>query len=175
MKGKQQQEWLREVDLDQNIQGLEQIEQTIKNEETRKWFLSQMLAGNVAFARYNPVTGFIELGAEDRNAHTFVLSTTSAQNTDFVIPDGQVWEVVGIAARDLTTGSSWRWHYWDGATAHSIPCNQVMTAAVTTQQSIGMFHKTRVLGNGTIAIRATAVNFVAADNLSVMLTYRRVQ
>jgi hypothetical protein len=175
-KGKPQQVWLNEIDEDQNVQGLENIEATLKNETTRKWFLSQVLAGNVDFARYNPVTGRIELGAEDRAVISTVVSSVSAANTDIVIPIGQTWEITGMANRNTTTATGFRLTFADvaGGTQHGIPGNVYMPANVNYWGNMVIAPHFRLTGDGDRFVRVAIQGFVAADTLTVILYYRRV-
>jgi len=100
--GKTQQEWLRKVELDQNVVGLETIEDTLKNEEFRKWFMSQVLNGTFKMGYYNATTGRFELGAHIPE-QTVQYSAVSADANTFTVPAGARGVKVHVAMTENDT------------------------------------------------------------------------
>lgn len=178
MKGKRletQAQWLKEIEPDQNIEGIETAILPDLRARFKKWFHSHVIQPTVALARYNPLTGKYELGPEDRNAHTLAFSTTSAQVTDFVITNGQTWEILWFGGEDQTTASFNDLMYFDGTNEFPLPNFTTAGSATNVGQGYVMgMGPVRLTGNGTIALRYRAVNFVALDAIRVWLVYRRV-
>ena len=54
-KAENQSSWLKDVDLDQNVKGIEYIKDIYVG-GLRKWFLSKVLSGNYRIGKYNNTT-----------------------------------------------------------------------------------------------------------------------
>lgn len=93
-QGKQQQEWLRKIELDQNIVGLETIEDTLKNEAFRKWFLSQVLSPTINMGHYNNDTGRIVLNAAIPGLS---FNTAAVATHTLTVPAGSTYRVIAGA------------------------------------------------------------------------------
>lgn len=178
MKGKRletQAQWLKEIEPDQNIEGIETAILPDLRARFKKWFSSHVIQPTVALARYNPITGKYELGPEDRNADTLVTSVVSAATTDFVITDGQTWEIVLLGAQNNTRASGIELLYYDGTNSFPLPNHTTVgsTAVAATPRTFET-RSFKITGNGTVAIRVVITTFVAADAIRCIFMYRRV-
>lgn len=61
-KPETQQQWLREIDKDQNVSGLTTLSMALKNGPFKKWFVSQVIQPTAEFSVYDPGTGRMVLG-----------------------------------------------------------------------------------------------------------------
>lgn len=175
MKNESMSKWLEKVNTDQNLQGLENIVNTEKNDEGRRYFVRQDIAPQIAMSRYNPITGHCELGPEDRNAHSIATSTTSVATHDFVITNGQTWEIQSVGGSNQTQVSTAYVYYYDGA--NLFPMKAAYSgggAVVGATPGEGAF-PIRITGNGTVAVRIVFQTCnVGVDVMRAILWYRRV-
>lgn len=86
MKTQPQAEWLKGIDDDQNIVGLENVQNTPKAQAGRKWFLSKVLAPFIKFGHYETRTGKIRLGDWEHAEQILVVDATSAGTSVITCP-----------------------------------------------------------------------------------------
>jgi hypothetical protein len=106
MKHKTQQEWLKDVDIDQNVNGLATLTQTLKNALNKRWFASQVVQPVVYIGTYNHATGKYELNSNYQSA---ILILTDVAVHTLTCPDGFRYKVTfvtsaegGFATRNFT-------------------------------------------------------------------------
>lgn len=173
--GQEASKWLRKVDEDQNLSGLNNMDLTLRNGPHKPFFVSQVIQPVVSVGSYDNITGRYEPGSGERGAILIETSTVSAQTTTFLIPAGEVWEIIGIGARDANRVSQWSFEYNDGTNGFPLPGSYV--GPTQPHSGVGLcmaFDNVRILGTGSNGITAYAAAYVAADIMRVALYYRRV-
>lgn len=174
-KPKTQSEWLRQIDPDQNVTGLGTLVNALKNGVFKKWFLSQLISPVVAIARYNPVTGHLELGPEDRNEYTIYLEGTSAANTDITITNGETWEIWAFMKHNGTQAAYARLFYSaDGVNFYPFSCGGATGLNLAFAHNGSSSGPIRITGDGTRVLRAGLNAFAGGDTCRTTLIYRRV-
>lgn len=111
-RGKPQAEWLKNVDGDQNVQGLGSLDDSARNDARRKWFLSQQIVPAVIVGELDTATGKITTSGNKTipRTSTSVLATSSATHT-LTCPAGHAYKVIYASARDETTGPAYTLTY----------------------------------------------------------------
>lgn len=166
--------WLETITKDQNLETILDLVKT-KISGARRWFRSAIIQPIIVMGRYNPVTDLYELGVEDRNPHTMVFSTVSGATTDFVITNGETWEVYIFTGMNQTRASVCQCLYYDGT--NTFPLMGVdMGGSAGTIMATGsqLAGPIRITGNGTIALRINLLTYVALDTVRCLVAYRRV-
>lgn len=99
MKPENQAEWLKGIDEDQNLVGLENISTPKRNQGGRRWFLSKLLALRVKLGQYDARSGKIVLSEFPIPAASYD-ATTTADALTLTCEAGYDYEVYLAAASD---------------------------------------------------------------------------
>lgn len=181
---KNQKEWLQEQNRDQNLQGLENLVNTEKNDRGRKWYPSQVIHPTAPIARYNPSRGKYEtlLGSSQS-----VNDNTSAAVYTMTCPENRRRYVDFVSAVDGVTSTNWYIEHLaaDGATVRRALYDEDNVAIGTTQVLVGGDLYVDEIGTQHACLRpfwmepgdtltTTAADFVALDTILIVMTYRDV-
>lgn len=102
MTGIESSKWLKNIESDQNANGIERIWLTIRNELRRKWFVSQSVAPTIKIGEYNSYTGKFE---PIRGSQAIQYSTVSLGTNSLTCPSGHRYIVKYASILNSTTGT----------------------------------------------------------------------
>jgi len=105
MAGKQQSEWLKEIDDDQNVNGLERLTTTLKNALNKHWFHSQVIQPTTQLFQYNSVTGRYETMFSD--TQTITANTANAATSTLTCPAGRSYKVYWATRNNATRAATY--------------------------------------------------------------------
>lgn len=165
MTGIPQNKHLEKIEDDQSLNGINSIDDTIRNEAGRHWFVSQAIQPNMQMGYYSPTTGRFTLGGaswRDNMTCEMAFTTASAAASTLTCATGHRYEVTQAGAMNASQAST---------TALTITKSGSSTSALVTTSSGTTMQN--AIGNG--AGTATAVSFVgpvwldAGDTLTLTL------
>lgn len=166
--------WLDKVDLDQNVKKIDLIANIFLG-GMRKFFLSKVLGLNYRMGDYDNLTKMLRTYPRDIIG---LMKYVSVQETEFVIPDGETWELIGISCKNGSQSTYWGGYYSKNAGSDIVdmPITSQFNALSTNGSGCVNFPKPIILtGSGTdVVIYLYSESFTAADNINVSLTYRRL-
>lgn len=129
---------LKKIEPDQSLDGIQTIDDTVRNDAGRKWFVSQAIQPVMILGGYNANTGRYLLGSwRDTMVPNSSWTTTSAAASTLTCPTGHRYRVYYAGARnasqstDVTlsgtiNGNSWTNFNTDGGSV----CNTTTTTNV---------------------------------------------
>jgi hypothetical protein len=181
MRKENQQQWLREIDNDQNVQGINTLDDTQKDGAGKRWFPSQVIQPGIVLGHYNPSEGRYELVTPYYGEHTLVYDDTSASTYTLTAPAGHRYRVVWFAHFNITRASTITAQATIGgvtaaAFASSVSANTVAIgrwAVAVGGMSSGATNTSpmEVVLNPGDSITITDTTFVAADTVGNVALY----
>lgn len=84
--------WLEKIEEDQNVKGIDTLDDTVKNDYGRHWFLRQDIAPNLDMGVYNSTNGRFEKSHGSWRATTFSAAHPTVSNT-LTAPAGHLYRV----------------------------------------------------------------------------------
>jgi len=170
-QGKAQAEWLKKIEPDQNVNGLERFIATIKNELGRKWFHSQVLQPTTPTAWYNPTSGRYVLGPHGYFVPGSSYTTTSQAALTLTCPTSHRYRVYYASCRNATQASTISLSANIGGNAITDMLTPGSTGILTTNVAVGACGAVGDLaGNPSTPITPNEVWLNAGDTLTMTLT-----
>lgn len=171
MVGVQPQKHLQKIEDDQSINGIETIDDTVKNEAGRKWFISQAITPVVVMGGYSDDTGKIVLQSPSwrdsmvpNSSHT----TASAAALTLTCATGHRYRVYYAGARNATQATNLTLSgVIGGNTWTSFNCAGSVSTQ-TTIPAIGGIGQTDAAAGWAGSVNEIWLN--AADTLTMTLT-----
>lgn len=118
MTGTPQNRHLEKIEDDQSIQGISRIEDTIRNDAGRKYFVSQSIQPVLSQGYYDPATGRYVLGQPLPTTATTVSAALNTPSVTLTCPVNHVYKVIHVNGSNNTTASLWTLTYTpNGGTA----------------------------------------------------------
>lgn len=173
--GTPQQKHLERIEVDQSIQGIEQLDDTIRNDAGRHFFVSQAIQPGIDQGWYNPQTGRYVLGVPEHLTHTIDADNTSAATSSWTVPTGRKWIIHGLfgSNNNRATGLT--------VTIGGVVCNRTANNSVTQTLSYHMIGSSgsAVMQSGLVLDAGTTIAltdqaFVAADVVNHTIVYREI-
>lgn len=171
--------WLEKIEEDQNVKGIETLDDTIKNDYGRHWFLRQDLSPTIETGVYNSVTGRIN---KRYGKYATSANTTSQATHTLTCPAGRRYIVThaGYSNGNRATVGSLTLNggvITNGTTAGGAAIMWNMIGSTVSGQSNALAFnqsiQTLVLEEGDVLV-ITDGSFVAADTMRHYFRYEEV-
>lgn len=183
-QGIPQSKHLERIEPDQSIQGINNMDNTIRTEAGRKWFISQAMLPHLSIGQYNSITGRFEFSHGQLSSYNDTASDATATLT---CPANRIYRVLFVSALDATTATSYVLQAVIGGTTITLMPNDVnnmpigethvIMGTTLSLDSGGVTHPTITI---PITLRpgdtmtVTASDFVALDNMDFWFIFEEI-
>lgn len=186
VQGKTMSMWLKEIELDQNLRGIDSLPLTVKNEQGRLWYLSQVLNPELDQGHYDPNDGRYHNGPYVPHTATNYTSAVNNTTQTLTCPASRAYKVTAVGLMNNTTAPQFTSVYTPlGGTASTLTSmGGAGTATNSMNFCIGGVARggplTETAGeilNGPLWMRpgdtlaVTQTNPVAGDTISILFVY----
>ena len=143
MNGRSMKDWLRNVFVDQNLNDLEHIDQTVMN-GVRRWFRSQTLIPTLDTGHYDTASGKYTLGPpspsviDAKNIVTeTTVSTASLATVTVTVPAGHAWKMILASNRNSDRAHESTLTYTPNGGVASVFQSQALVLVDSTDSLLG--------------------------------------